>query len=202
MEAFTPSELRLLRRLNTPAKIQEFLNEIPYHLADTAFSPRKVMRERTAHCFEGALFAATAMRANGYEPLIMDLEAVNDTDHVICIYRENGAWGAIGTSNYPNARGRPAVYRNLRELAMSYFNDYFNLRRELTLRRYSNPVNLRRFDKYGWMTSEKNLWYIEEYLFTIPHKSLITKAMERNLPRLDERAFIAGTYGRLAKKGY
>jgi hypothetical protein len=194
-------ELRILRRLNTPNKIQEFLNRLPYHLADTVFSPRKVLRERTAHCFEGALLAAAALRVNGYEPLVMDLEAdETDSDHVMAIYRDNGAWGSIAISNYPGCRGRPAIYRNLRELALSYFNDYFSPRRRLTLRKYSLPVNLKRFDKDGWMTSEKNLWYIEDYLFEVHHKPLLTKRMEKNLPRIDERAYLAGTYGKRIKK--
>lgn len=200
MNSFTTQELRVLKKLNTPHKIQEFLNQLPYHLADTVYSPRKVLRERTAHCFEGALFAAAALRVNGYEPLIMDLEAdPSDTDHVIAIYQENGAWGAIATSNYPGCRGRPAIYKNFRELALSYFNDYFSPRRRFTLRKYSNPVNLKRFDKQGWMTSEKSLLYIGEYLVDIPHKTLLTKKMERNLPRVDERAFKAGTYGKRTK---
>lgn len=194
MEQFTSAEMRLLRRLNTPAKIQKFLNDLPYHLADTVFSPRKVMRERTAHCFEGALFAATALRVNGYEPLILDLEAENDTDHVLAIYRKHGAWGSIAMSNYPGCRGREPIYRNCRELALSYFNDYFNLRRELTLRRFSKPVNLRRFDRSGWMTSEKDLWYIEEYLFDVQHWPLVTPAMARTFTRIDERAFRASSF--------
>jgi hypothetical protein len=201
MNSLTPQELRIFKKLNTPKKIQDFLNKLPYHLADTVFSPRKVLRERTAHCFEGALFAATALRINGYEPLVMDLEAdPTDTDHVIAIYREHSAWGAIATSNYPGCRGRPAIYRNLRELALSYFNDYFSPSKRLTLRKYSLPVNLKRFDKNGWVTSEKDLWYIEDYLFKVHHKLLLTKKMEKNLPRIDERAYIAGSYGKRTKK--
>jgi hypothetical protein len=202
MDQFTPAELRILRRMNTPSKIQKFLNNLPYHLADTAFSPRKVMQEGTAHCYEGALMAAAALRVNGYEPLILDLEAENDTDHVIAVYRQHGAWGAIGMSNYPGCRGRQPIYRNCRELALSYFNDYFNLRRELTLRRYSRPVNLRRFDRHNWMTSEKDVWYIAEYLFEVQHWPLMTRPMTKALERIDERAFRAGTFGRRAKRGF
>jgi hypothetical protein len=201
MEQFTAAELKALKRLDSPEKIQNFLNKLPYHLASTVYSPRKVLREKTAHCFEGALFAAAALRVHGHEPLIMDLESdETDTDHVIALYRQNGAWGAIATSNYPGCRGRPAIYKNFRELALSYFNDYFSPRRRLTLRKFSNPVNLKRFDKQNWMTSEKSLWFIEEYLFEIPHKDLVSKAMVRSLPKIDERAFLAGTYGKLKKK--
>src|SRR5271154_244000 len=98
--SFTTKELKSLRALGTPAKIQGFLDKIPYHLASTAWSPRLVLQNKSAHCLEGAIFAAAALRANGYPPLIVDLEAVQDTDHVIAVYRENGGWGAIGSSNY------------------------------------------------------------------------------------------------------
>src|SRR5437763_465737 len=147
---FTPGELRRLRLLSTPAKIQSFVDEIPYHLADTAWSPRRVLRERTAHCFEGAVFAAAALRVNGYRPLVWDLEADNDTDHVIAIYRERGHWGAVAKSNYAGCRGRQPIYRNLRELAVSDFEGYFSMRRHFTLRRFSRPVNLALFDERSW----------------------------------------------------
>ena len=129
---FTPAELRKLRSLKDPYGIQRFLDDMPYHLADTAWSPRRVLRENTSHCFEGAIFAAAALRANGYPPLILDFEAEHDTDHVIAIYQVKGHWGAIAKSNYTSCRYREPVYRSLRELAMSYFDTYFNLRRERT----------------------------------------------------------------------
>src|SRR3954463_8933451 len=130
---FTPAELRKLRALKNPHGIQRALDAMPYHLDCTAWSPRLVLREGTAHCLEGALFAAAALRVNGYPPLILDLEAEKDTDHVIAIFRQNGHWGAIGKSNYSGCRYREPVYRTLRELAMSYFEGYFNLRRERSL---------------------------------------------------------------------
>ena len=192
---FTPAELRRLRALSTPAKIQRFLDEIPYHLAGTAWSPRRVLRERTAHCLEGAIFAAAALRVNGYQPLLMDMEADKDTDHVIAVYREGATCGAIAKSNYSGCRGRQPVYRTLRELAMSYFEGYFNLRRERSLRTYSRPVDLRRFDHLNWMTGEKSVWFIAEYLCDIPHYPLLTRRMARRLTRLDQRSFDAGLVG-------
>ncbi|MGZ3724174.1 MAG: hypothetical protein ACXWQQ_00150 [Pseudobdellovibrio sp.] len=200
-ESFTPAELRVLKSLNTPYKIQKFLDDLPYHLADTSFSPRKVLRHRTAHCLEGAIFAAAALRVNGYEPLIFDLEAVNDTDHVIAVFRENGGWGAIASSNYPGCRFRAPIHRTFRELALSYFNDYFNKRRERTLRNFSTrPVNLKRFDHLNWMTSEDDVWFIAEHLLEIPHTKLLTPKMAKALTRIDERSFKAGTYGLRVKK--
>jgi len=184
---FTPSELRRLRALKTPAGVQCFLDDLPYHLAGTAWSPRVVLRKATAHCLEGAVFAAAALRVLGYPPLILDLEADQDTDHVIAIFQSRGHWGAVAKSNFSGCRYREPVYRTLRELAMSYFNIYFNLRRERTLRRYSRPVNLSRFDHLHWMTSENNIWFIAEYLCEISHRPLLNRAMEKNLTRVDER---------------
>lgn len=197
--AFTPSELRKLRSLRTPHGIQRFIDDMPYHLADTAWSPRKVLRENTSHCLEGALFAAAALRANGYPPLIFDLEAENDTDHVVAIYRMHGHWGAIAKSNYTGCRYREPVYRSLRELAISYFEGYFNLRRERSLRTFSRPVNLSRFDRHYWMTTEQPLWFIAEYLFGVHHYRLLSPAMARGLHRLDDRSFRAGCLGRAVK---
>lgn len=192
---FTPAEVRKIRALKNPHGIQRFLNETPYHLARSAWSPRRVLRERTSHCLEGAIFAAAALRVLGFPPLILDLEAENDTDHVIAVFQIRGYWGSIANSNYAGCRYREPVYRSLRELAMSYFDDYFNLRAERTLRTFSRPVNLCRFDDRGWMTSEKDVWYIPEYLLDIPHTELLTPWQRKNLNRLDKRSFESGLHG-------
>jgi hypothetical protein len=197
--AFTPAELRKLRSLKNPHGIQRFLDDMPYHLADTAWSPRRVLREGTSHCFEGAMFAAAALRVNGYPPLVFDLEAEHDTDHVVAIFRVRGYWGAIAKSNYTGCRYREPVYRSLRELAMSYFDVYFNLRGERSLRTFSRPVNLARFDGREWMTTDRHLWFVAEYLFTIHHYPLLTRSMIKNLHRLDDRSFRAGCLGRAEK---
>jgi hypothetical protein len=196
---FTPAELRKLRSLRNPYGIQRFLDETPYHLEDTAWSPRRVLRERTSHCLEGAIFAAAALRANGFPALIWDLEAEHDTDHVLAIYRIDGHWGAIAKSNYAGCRYREPVYRSLRELAMSYFNLYFNLRRERTLRTFSRPVNLARFDPLEWMTTEKPVWFIVDYLFEIFHYKLLRPGMAKRLHRIDERLFEAECTGKSYK---
>ena len=163
------------------------MDDLPYNLSLTAASPRKVLRDRTASCLEGAIFAAAALRVLGFPPLIFDLEADNDTDHVVAIYKMDGHWGAVAKSNFTGCRFRSPVYRTLRELALSYFNIYFNLRFERTLRRYSKPVNLARFDRLHWMTSEKPIWFIAEYLCEIPHSALFPKAVTKNLTRVDAR---------------
>lgn len=184
---FSPSELRTFRALKTPAGIQRYLDDMPYHLAGTAWSPRTVLDEKTAHCLEGATFAAAALRVLGFPPLIFDLEADHDTDHVIAIFKSRGHWGAIAKSNFTGCRYREPVYRTLRELALSYFNIYFNLRGDRTLRRFSRPVNLKRFDHLSWMTAKKNFWPIAEYLCEIPHWPLLKDGMEKNLTRVDAR---------------
>lgn len=198
-ESFSRAELRKLCSLRDPHGIQKFLNAQPYHLADTAWSPRRVLRENTSHCFEGALFAAAALTVNGYPPLIIDLEAEHDTDHVIAVYKQQGRWGAIANSNYTGCRYREPVYRTLRELVMSYFDVYFNQRGERTLRTFSNPVNLGRFDRLNWMTTDQPLWFIAEYLFTIRHFRLLQPGMAKHLHRLDNRSFLAGCLGRAEK---
>jgi len=185
--------------MKNPYGIQKFLDDMPYHLEDTAWSPRKVLSEESAHCLEGAIFAAAALRVIGYPPLLLDFEADHDTDHVIAIYRQDGCWGAVAKSNYTGCRWREPVYRTLRELALSYFNIYFNLRRERTLRRYSLPVNLRRFDAQQWMTTDQPVWFIVYHLFEIKHYPLLTKAQEKRLHRVDERLFQGECLGKAHK---
>ncbi len=197
--SFTSAELRKLRSLKDPDGIQRFLDDMPYHIAETSWSPRRVLRENTAHCFEGAIFAAAALRANGYPPLIVDFEAEADTDHVIAVYRVKGHWGAVAKSNYTNCRFREPVYRTLRELAMSYFHIYFNMRRQRSLRTFSRPVNLARFDDQQWMTTEKPIWFVVYYLFEIHHYTLLTRAMINHLHRVDERTFRGELLGKAYK---
>ena len=196
----TRAEWRTLRALKTPERIQRFLDiDIGYNKepdGDTIRSPRRVLRDRVAHCLEGALFAAAALRAQGFPPLLMDLEAVRDDDHVLAVFRQHDRWGAIAKSNYSGLRFREPVYRSLRELAMSYFEHYFNLRREKTLRKYSRPVNLSRFDTLGWMTAEEDLWTVSEHLVVIPHTPLLANGNARRLARVDARLFEAGKVGR------
>jgi hypothetical protein len=196
---FSSVELRKLRALKTPAGIQRFLDELPYNLSITSRSPRQVLRDHTASCLEGGIFAAAALRILGFPPLIFDLEADNDTDHVVGIFKVRGHWGAIAKSNFTGCRYREPVYRTLRELALSYFNIYFNLRFERTLRRYSRPVNLVRFDRLNWMASEKPVWFIAEHLCEIPHIALFPRAVAKNLTRVDPRTVRAEMVGHRKK---
>ncbi|MBI4472707.1 MAG: hypothetical protein HY646_08570 [Acidobacteria bacterium] len=188
-------ERRLLRKLFTPEKVQKYLDDLPYNKereGDTCLSPRLAIRHNTAHCFEGALLAAAALRVNGRPPLILDLKSVRDDDHVIAVFRTNGCWGAIGKSNYAGLRFRSPVYRTLRELAMSYFEHYYNLKGEKTLRAYSRPVNLARFDSIHWMAAEEPLWAIPKYLCEIKHIAIFGPATP---PHVHGRTVVQGRPG-------
>lgn len=193
----THREAAFLRRLTPPWRIQRFLDELDYDVAARGCrSPRRVLSERTVQCMDAALFAAAALRLQGHPPLILDLEAVEDDDHVLALFRRNGCWGAVARSNYSGLRFREPIYPTIRVLVLSYFESYFNLRRQKTLRRYSRPVNLSRFDHRRWMTAEEDLWFIPEYLVEVRHRKLLTPGMERNLGPVDRRMFRAGLVGR------
>jgi hypothetical protein len=200
-DSYTAAERSVFRRLRSPERIQQYLDDLAYNKepdGPTCRSPRRVMRDGTAHCMEGALFGAAGLRECGHPPLLLDLESVRDDDHVLAIFRQRGCWGALAKSNYSGLRYREPVYRTLRELAMSYFEHYYNLQREKTLRNYSRPVNLKRFDKIGWSTAEEDVWAIPEYLCTISHTRLLTPAIVSHLGRVDARLFSAGLVGRSA----
>jgi hypothetical protein len=197
----TRAEIAALRALKTPERIQRFLDvDVAYNKeadGETIRSVRRVLRDRVGHCLEGALLAAAALRVQGHRPLLLDLGAVRDDDHVLAIFRQYGCWGAIAKSNYSGLRFREPVYRTTRELALSYFESYFNPAREKTLRNYSRPVNLARFDTLGWMTSEEELWPIAFYLQEIPHTGLVSRGGELRFNRVDDRMFAAGLVGRI-----
>ncbi len=188
-------DLRTLRALKTPARIQKFIDALEYQYADTAGSPTRTLRERKGHCLEGALLAAAALRVNGRPPLLMDLEGVRDDDHVVALYRDQGLWGGVAKSNFAGLRFRAPVYRTLRELALSYFEHYYNLRGERTLRSYAGPVNLERLDGLHWMTAEEDVWCVPELLIAARHYALFPHKVARALPRLDRRSFEAGMHG-------
>ena len=193
----TRRERAALARLTPPSRIQKFLDGLDYDVAGSGCrSPRRVLAERTVQCMDAALFAAAALRVQGHPPLILDLEAVFDDDHVLAVFRQRRCWGAVARSNYSGLRFREPIYPTLRELVLSYFESYFNLRSEKTLRRYSRPIHLGRFDPIGWMTSEKDLWEIPRYLVDVPHRRLLTSAQERALSAVDRRMFAAGLVGK------
>jgi hypothetical protein len=199
IDSFDRRERAILKRLSRPDRIQRYLDEeIGYNKERdgvTCYSPRLVLRHGVAHCMEGALLAAAALRAHGHPPLLVDLEAVRDDDHVLAVFRERGGWGAIAKSNYSGLRFREPVYRSVRELVMSYFEHYYNPKGEKTLRRYSRPVRLARFDRMEWMTADRDVWEIPNHLCEVRHFDLLTSSQVRALSRMDSRLFDAGRLG-------
>jgi hypothetical protein len=180
----THAESSVLIRLSTPAKIQGFLDALPANFeigGQTCLSVREVLRQRRAHCLEGAMLAACALWMHGEPPLLLDLRAERDYDHVVALFRRGGAWGAISKTNPPVLRWRDPVYRSLRELAMSYLHEYANERAQKTLRSYSRPFDLRALDPKVWVTNGKNCWEVGEAVDDIRHYRLVTKRQARTL---------------------
>lgn len=190
MYGLTPGELKILRALRTPKMIQDFLNEMPMNFepeGDTCLSPRRVLRERRAHCMEGAMLAAVALRLQGRPPLVVDLKSTaDDLDHVIAVFKENNHWGSISKTNHGVLRFREPIYRTVRELAMSFFHEYFLDDGRKTLRSYSRPVSLAQFDDDGWMTAEEDVWYIPNYVDAVVHYPLLSRSQITKLRPADK----------------
>ncbi len=171
----------MLPEFSDPSGIQEYLDALAYNCTDRTLGPRAVVRERIAHCMDGAVFAATALAALGHRPLLVDLRAVDDDDHVIAVYREDGLWGAVAKSNTTSLRFRAPVYRSIRELALSYFPVYFNVDGELSLQAYSRPFSLRRYgNKY---LSDPDVTYIATDLDQAVHFPIVSRKRLKSLPR-------------------
>ena len=196
---YTREEIKIFRKLNTPAKIQDYLNSLPFNFekeGGTCMSPRKVLKTQKAHCVEGAIFAATVLEFNGHKPLILDLRSTEkpyDFDHVLAIFKKFGCFGAISKTNHAVLRYREPIYKTIRELVMSYFHEYFlNSSGHKTLREYSKLFDLNYFNKLDWRTSEKNLFEIPEYLDGIKHFPMLSKEQVKNLRKADNVEIEAG----------
>ncbi len=194
-ETWRPSERAFLRSLRGPAGIQSYLDGLAYRAEEQAVCPRKVMVERRAHCFDGALFAAAALRELGHPPLLLDLWAERDDDHVLAIYRADGRFGAVAKSNFVGLRFREPIFRTVRELVLSYFEDYFNTEGEKSLRAYSGLLHLRQFDRQRWMFRDEPLPGISDRLDALRHHPLLTPRMKRRLTPVDRRSLQAGMLG-------
>lgn len=186
----TATELAVFRKLTTPIKIQDYLDAIPLNWekqGDTCMSPRRVLRERKMHCFEGALLAATALWLHGEPPLLLDLRAKGDDDHVVTLYKRHGYWGAISKTNHASVRFRDPIYKTLRELALSYFHEYFSDQTgKKVLREYSaKPFSLKTYGT-GWVTAQEDLFVLAEAIDQAPHRTIIPKR-NRKLIRLADR---------------
>lgn len=192
----TAVERRIVRRLTSPARIQAHLDEIPYSTDPFYRCPLRVLHDRRAHCFDGAVFAAAMLRRIGHPALILDLYSNGrDDEHLLALFKVGGSWGAIAKSNFVGLRFREPVYRTLRELAMSYFEQYYNSAREKTLRGYTGPLDLKRFDRSEWLTQDGPLDLIAARTDELRRIPLITPAMARRLNPVDTRAYEAGLQG-------
>ena len=196
-QSLTQNERMVMDSLHSPALIQNFLDETQYPGGEENRSPLEVLRQRTAHCLDGGLFAAAALRRIGFPPLILDLQPDPgmDDDHVLALFKIKGCWGAVAKSNYSGLRYREPIHRNLRELVLSYFDDFFNVNGQKTLRFYSNKINLKQLDHMGWMSSSEGVDAVEDYLKTVKLTRLITPEQAELLVLVDKRSFQAGNLG-------
>lgn len=195
-QALTSRERKTLAKLRTPADVQVYLDRMHFRSESEYCAPLRAIRERTAHCFDGALLAAGSLRRLGHPPLILELVPNHrDDGHVICVFKHGGHWGAIAKSNYVGLRFREPVYRTLRELAMSYFEPFYNVKRERTLRAYTLPLDLSRFDDADWMTSDETAEEVADQLDLTRRVPLLKGRMERRLSPVDDRSFHAGLMG-------
>jgi hypothetical protein len=192
---WTKDEILFLKTLSDPYKIQGFLDSIDYNPDYECRSPRWVITKKSAHCFEGALFAAAALQFIGYRPLIIDMKSFNDDDHVVAVFQEDGHWGAVAKSNFTTLRYREPVYRSLRELVMSYFDFYFNTAGDKSLRSYSLPLDLTIYESLHWTTTDEDLEYIGDKLEKIRHYPVVNKKMIRNLNKASDIVLQAGMLG-------
>lgn len=201
---FSKEEIAMMKKLNTPKKVQDFLDTIAINFEedgiDTLKSPLSVIRTNSAHCIEGAILAAYIFSIQGKQPLLMNLKSnKKDFDHTVALFKENGYFGAISKSNHYSLRYREPVYKNIRELALSYFHEYFTDDGEKTLRKYSVPLNLNIFES-DWPTAEENLWGIGEELQKIKYYDIAPKNILKNLRKADEIEIEVGKITEYKKK--
>ncbi|MBI5535156.1 MAG: hypothetical protein HY898_20685 [Deltaproteobacteria bacterium] len=194
-DRFTARERQTFQKLTDPYRIQEFLDTLRYSEDPIYRCPRSVLRDRKGHCVDGALFAACALWRLGHPPLIAELRAVRDDDHLLALFRVEGRWGAVAKSNFAGLRYREPIYRSLRELALSYFESYYNVLREKTLRDYSVALDLRVQGAADWMYSDAAVDGVVARLEASRHYALVTGSMVAGLRRVDPRSFEAGLIG-------
>jgi hypothetical protein len=195
--AWEDPDLSLLSGLDSPVAIQTFLDGIAYSAEEIYRCPRSVLRDGKGHCYDGAVLAAAALRRIGFPPLIVELLpwVGHDDDHILAVFKVDGRWGAVAKSNFVGLRYRDPVYSSLRELVMSYFEVFFNLKREKTLRGYTLPLNLARYDRLGWTTRDETMEEIATGLERSRKVTILTPGMIERLPLLDTRSFEAGLLG-------
>jgi hypothetical protein len=197
IERLDEAQRAIFEGLSSPTQIQAYLDRTPYSTEDADRSPLSVMRDGVAHCLDGGLFAAAALRRLGYLPLLVDLlpEPGTDDDHILAIYRHQGCFGALAKSNFAGIRGRAPVYRSLRELALSYFEFYFNSDGQRTLRAYSVPLNLARLDRLNWLWDDAGAAEVEKRLYGLRAIPLLAPPLAAGLTPVDRLTYEAGSLG-------
>lgn len=195
-KVFNPKELRVFKKLNTPKKVQDYINHLSVNFeigGETYLSPREVLKQRRAHCAEGAILAATIFWYNGGKPLLMDMKTTpNDDEHVVALFRENGYWGAVSKTNHAVLRYREPIYKTIRELALSYFHEYFKDSGQKTLRSYSKPFDLSKIKNKSWLTTKENLWDLIDDLDSSKHFQILNKKQIKGLRKADQIEILAG----------
>ncbi len=194
---YSSQEIKLFKRLSTPKKIQDFLESLPANFekeGETCRSPRMVLKHKTAHCMEGAMLAAAILEYHGHQPLVIDLRSIkpHDDDHIVAVFKEFGHWGAISKTNHAVLRFREPVYKTIRELVMSYFHEYFMDNGNKTLREYTLPINLQKFNKFNWRTSGKDLFEITDAIDKLKHIFILSRKQQKNLRKADKIEIKAG----------
>lgn len=185
-KVFDRPEFKVFKKLNTPAKVQDFIEKIPMNFSTTCRSPLTVLRKNRSYCIEGAFLAAAIFWYHGKPPLVFVLQTVeHDFDHVLALFREGKYWGAISKTNHPVLRFREPVYKNVRELAMSYFHEYFMDSGKKTMRGYSEPLDLRKFGT-DWIISEKSIWHIDDALAKAKYHKILDRGRITRLRRADK----------------
>lgn len=185
MLGLNETEMKFMKTLSTPLRIQSFLDALPINhekQGETCYSPRTVLLKKKAHCLEGALLAAIALRLHGKQALIMNFRTTReDEDHAVALYKVNGYWGALSKTNHAILRFRDPIYKTPRELALSYFHEYFMFENgKKTLRGYTAPINLKQFGT-DWITSGSDVWKVADAIARSPHFALVPKGQERYL---------------------
>jgi len=188
-------ELEILNSFTTPESIQDYLDNMPYNPEPTCRSPRRVMQDRKAHCMEGCIFACSALEFIGYKPLLVYIIAVRDDGHALAVYKKNNKFGSIAKSNFSGLRYRSPIYKNIRELVVSYFENYFNTNRELTLRKYTHPFRLTKKHFANWQTREDELYDVSDFIDLQKTYTIVTPKEAKSLRMVDERLFKAGLLG-------
>ena len=205
MQNYTSPEIKLFKKLDSPKKIQDYLNKLKFNFekrGETCYSPRFVIKNKTAHCMEGAMLAAAVLEFQGHKPLVMDLRSVkpHDDDHVVAVFKQFGCFGAISKTNHAVLRYREPIYKTIRELVLSYFHEYFLKNVRKTLREYSKLLDLNYFNKLNWGTSSENIFKIPQHLDKIKHYKILSAQQTKNLRHADKIEIKAGEIVEWKKK--